>query len=125
NQLIFYTDSLVIGFFIGAGAITRYAIAGSLINYSRNIVSLATDTLFPSAVRMDARQDLAGLQRLLVVGTRISLFLALPLCLGLFFLGKQFIALWMGKEYASSALILMILTIPQIGSMSQNTCSLI
>ena len=125
NQLIFYTDSVVIGLFVGAGAITRYAIAGSLINYGRNIVSLATDTLYPSAIRMDAREDLAGLQRLLLVGTRIALFLALPLCLGFFFLGGQFIALWMGKEYASSAIFLMILTIPQIGSMSQNVCALI
>ncbi len=35
NQLIFYTDSLVIGVFLNAGAITFYSIGGSLITYGR------------------------------------------------------------------------------------------
>jgi O-antigen/teichoic acid export membrane protein len=119
NQVIFYSDSVVIGIFLGAGAITPYAIAGSLINYGRNIVSLVTDTFFPSAIRMDARKDLDGLRRLLIMGTRMALLLILPICIGFLFLGKQFITLWMGKEYASSAVFLAVLTIAQFGSMSQ------
>jgi len=125
NQLIFYTDSVVIGIFLGAGAITYYAIAGSLINYGRNVVSLATDTLYPAATRLDTRQDLAGLQALQILGTKIALLIALPLCLGYLFLGKQFITLWMGKEYAVSAVFLVILTIPQFTSMSQYVSALI
>ena len=62
NQLIFYTDSLVIGVFLNAAAITYYVIAGSLINYGRNIVSLASDTFFPAATKLDAKNDLAGLR---------------------------------------------------------------
>ncbi len=119
NQLIFYSDAVVIGIFLGAAAITPYAIAGTLINYGRNIVSLVTDTLYPAAARMDAKADLAGLQRLLVVATRIALLVTLPLCLGFLFLGRQFITLWMGPAYADSAVLLMVLTIPQFGSMSQ------
>ena len=49
----------------------------------------------------------------------MALLVALPLCLGLMFLGQQFITLWMGPAYADSAVILMVLTIPQFGSMSQ------
>ena len=125
NQLIFYSDALVLGVFLGAGAITPYAIAGSLINYGRNIVSLVTDTLYPVAARMDASQDLAGLQRLLVLGTRMALLVTLPLCLGFLFLGRQFITLWMGQAYADSAVILIVLTIPQFGSMSQYPSALV
>ena len=51
NQLIFYTDSVVIGIFLGSASIAIYAIAGSLINYGRNVVSLAADTMFPAANR--------------------------------------------------------------------------
>ena len=119
NQLIFYTDAVVIGIFLGAAAITPYAIAGSLINYGRNVVSLFTDTLYPSAARMDAKDDLAGLQRLLILATRMALLVTLPLCLGFLFLGRQFITLWMGPAYADSAVLLMVLAIPQFGSMSQ------
>jgi len=125
NQLIFYSDAVVIGIFLGAGAITPFAIASSLINYGRNVVSLLTDTLYPSAARMDANQDLAGLQRLLILGTRMSLLVTLPLCVGLLFLGRHFITLWMGEPYADSAVLLMVLTIPQFSSMSQYTSALI
>jgi O-antigen/teichoic acid export membrane protein len=125
NQLIFYSDSVVIGMYLGTGAITHFAIAGSLINYGRNVVSLVTDTLYPAATRMDARQDLKALQKLLFVGTKIALLVALPLCVGLIFLGRQFITLWMGPAYASSALFLVVLTIPQFGGMSQYASVLI
>jgi O-antigen/teichoic acid export membrane protein len=125
NQLIFYSDAMVIGIFLGAAAITPYAIAGSLINYGRNVVSLVTDTLYPMASRLDAKSDLVGLQRLLILGTRMALLVTLPLCLGLLFLGRQFITLWMGPVYADSAVILMVLTIPQFTSMSQYASALV
>ena len=125
NQLIFYSDSVVIGIFLGASSITFFAIAGSLINYGRSIVSLLTDTLVPTAARLDAKQDLAGLQKLLIMGTRMALIVSLPTCLGLMFLGKQFIVLWMGAPYAGAAVFLVVLTIPQFGSMSQYVSALI
>lgn len=125
NQLIFYTDTVVIGIFLNAAAITYYAIAGSLINYGRNIVSLAADTFYPAATRLDAKNDTAGLQDLLILGTRIALTVGLPLCLGFLFLGKQFIILWMGPAYAISSVYLIVLTIPQVTSMSQYISALI
>jgi O-antigen/teichoic acid export membrane protein len=125
NQLIFYTDDLVIGAFLNAGAITYFTIGGSLINYGRNIVCRVTDTLGPSAAGMDARRDIKGLQKLLIVGTQITLLITLPLCLGFVFLGKQFIGLWMGKSYATSVTVLMVLTIPQVCSMPQYVSSMI
>src|SRR5262249_48096108 len=119
NQVIFYSDSLVIAAFLGVSAITYYAIAGALINYGRNVVSLVTDTFAPAAMRMDAKQDLAGLRRLLITGTRMALLVILPVCFGFIFLGKQFITLWVGKEYASSAVFLTVLTLAQFSSMPQ------
>jgi O-antigen/teichoic acid export membrane protein len=123
--LIFYTDSVVIGMFLNAAAITYYAIAGSLINYGRNIVSLTADTLYPAATRLDAKNDMAGLRDLQILGTRIALLVGLPLCIGFVFLGRQFMDLWMGKAYAASAVILIVLTIPQVTSMSQYISALI
>ena len=125
NQLIFYSDSVVIGYFLGAGAITYYAIAGSLINYGRTFVSLVTDTFYPAATRLDARQDMEGLRELLILGTKVALLVALPLCIGFIFLGQQFIVLWMGKTYASSALFLIVLTIPQFTGLSQYVSALV
>ncbi len=89
------------------------------------MVSLAVDTFYPSATRLDSRGDLAGLRELQILGTKISLLISLPLCLGFLFFGKQFIVLWMGKEYAISAVYLSILAIPQFTSMSQFSSALI
>lgn len=125
NQLIFYSDSVVIGIFLGAGAITYYAIAGTLINYGRVFVSLVTDTFYPAATRLDAKQDLQGLRELLIVGTNVALLVSLPVCIGFTFLGKQFITLWMGKTYASSAIFLVVLTIPQFTGLSQYVSALV
>jgi O-antigen/teichoic acid export membrane protein len=125
NQVIFYSDALVIGIFLGAGAITPYAIAVSLINYGRQIVFLLLDPFYPSAARMDARGDVAELKRLLIVGTRMALLVTLPLCLGYLFLGRQFITLWMGEAYADSAVILIVLTIAQFAAMPQYVSTLV
>lgn len=119
NQLIFYSDAVVIGIFLSAGAITPYAIAATLINYGRTVVFVLVDPLFASAARFDAEENGAKLQRLLVVGTQMALLAALPLCLGFVFLGEQFITIWMGQSYASSATILLILAIPQFVAMPQ------
>ena len=124
NQVIFYTDSVVLGVFLNVATITYYAIAGSLVNYGRNVVSLAMETLCPTASRLDAKNDIRGLQDLLLLGTRVSLLIGLPMCMGFMFLGKQFITLWMGSAYAAiGAGVLIVLTIPQFTSMSSQYIS--
>lgn len=125
NQLIFYTGAVVIGMFLNAAAIAYFAIGSSLIGYGRSVVSLAVDTLFPSAVRLDSRNDTAGLRELLVFGTRIGLLIGIPICVGFLFMGGQFIGLWMGTGYEISAVVLTILTISQLSSLSQYASSLI
>ena len=125
NQLIFYADTIVIGIFLSAGAITYYAVAGSLINYGRNIVALAADTLSPASSALDAKNDTKGLQDLLILGTGIALTVGLPICVGFLFLGKQFITLWMGPAYAISAAYLIVLTIAQFTSMPQYTSAVV
>jgi O-antigen/teichoic acid export membrane protein len=123
--VIFYTDSVVIGASLGAAAITPYAIAGSLIMKGRDVVALGTDTLYPAASRMDGLRDRAGINNLYAVCTTLALFLGLPLCLGFLFLGRQFITLWMGSDYAFSATVLAVLTIPQFTSLPQYASSLV
>lgn len=119
NQLIFYTDTVVIGIFLNAAAITSYAIAGSLIAYGRNVVSLASDAFYPVAARLDSKNDMEGMRRVLIFGTNVALLIGLPICFGYLFLGRQFITLWMGNEFSSSAIYLAVLTIPQFASLPQ------
>jgi O-antigen/teichoic acid export membrane protein len=125
NQLIFYSDAVVIGIVLGAAAVTPYAIAVSLISYGRQIVFLVLDPFYPSAARMDAKGDRAELQRLLLVGTTIALIVVLPLCFGFVFLGRHFITLWMGEQYAESAVILTVLALAQFVSLPQYVSTMV
>jgi O-antigen/teichoic acid export membrane protein len=125
QQIIFYADSTIIALFMTTGVITYYAIAATLIGYGRSLVSLMTDSFYPLAVRLDAQHDVEGLRHLLIVGTKATLLLALPIGMGLIFLGEQFISLWVGQEYTLSAMILIILTLAQFSSMSQYISNLI
>ncbi|MCC6536727.1 MAG: oligosaccharide flippase family protein [Bryobacterales bacterium] len=126
NQLIFYTDAVVIGYFLTAAASAPYAIAVSVITYGRTLVTLAADTIYPSAVRLDSLEDRAGQRRLLLQGMQMTLLIGVPLCLGYLFLGRQFIGLWMGRDYelASSA-VLTVLTLPLVTSFAHYPATLI
>jgi O-antigen/teichoic acid export membrane protein len=125
GQLISYSGAVIIGIFVGAAAITPYALATSLVAYGRNVVFLMLDPFYPTAARIDATGNILALQRLLVMATRIALLAALPVCLGLVFLGEQFITLWVGNGYADAAVVLTILTIAQFFSMPQYVSALV
>jgi len=115
QQVIFYTDNLVVGVTISAAAVTFYTIGGSLIEYVRQIVSSLTTTLMPLASRYDAAGDKGQLQNLLIHGSQASLVIALPIATTLMMRGQEFIALWMGAQYAPiSGAVLHILLISTI-----------
>ena len=127
GRIIFYTDTLVIGVAMTAGAVTYYAIGGNLIPYFMGLVSSITLAFTPYATSCDANSDRNALRRLLLVGTRGSSLFAALIGGGMFFFGTEFIALWMGQKYvlgkpfASSGHILMILVAASMFRAVHNT----
>jgi len=120
TQIAYQSDSIVIGAFISAGAITYFAIGSNLIQYLQNIVSLLNTTLTPVASSLEAQQEFGLLKKLLIVGTRYCALIVLPIATTYIVLGQEFIRLWIGPEYApSSSRVLTILTIAYIGYLSQ------
>ena len=121
-QLIYYTDNMVVGAFISAGAVTFYAIGGSLLEYLRQVVSSMTTIFMPMASSFEALGEQDQLRRLLVQGTRGSIVIALPIAVALFFRGHTFIQLWMGGQYAQvSGRVLQILLLAQVFSIANFT----
>jgi O-antigen/teichoic acid export membrane protein len=115
QQVIYYTDNLLVGAFLSATAVTYYAIGGGLIEYLRQIVGKLTTTFVPLASRLEAEGKQAQLHSLLINGTRASLAVSLPIGVALFFRGHTFISLWMGPQYAQvSAQVLQILLISTV-----------
>lgn len=124
QKAIFYTDALIIGIFMSASAVTFYAIAGNLIEYLRRLIILANSVLNPVASSMESKQEMGEVNNLLIQGSRFSFILALPICITYIVMGRDFIGLWMGSEYAGiSGDVLLILTVTVLLSLPHNTIS--
>jgi len=111
-QVIYYTDNIVVGAFVSAGAVTFFTIAGGLLEYARQAVSALGNVLFPLASSLDVQGRQDELRRLLIQGTQATLLISLPIQVALFFRGHTFISLWVGDDYAAiSGRVLHILLI--------------
>ena len=81
------------------------------------------EALFPSVVDSDAADRHDRLQLILLHGTKLSLALAAPLCLGLIALSKPLIYRWVGPQFAASILptqILLAIVVIRISTASAN-----
>lgn len=124
-RIISYTDSVVIGIFVSTAAITYYSIGLRFVDYSRDFISVMTSVLVPTASSFDSKNEFQKIKQLLILGTKYSLMLTLPIAITFILLGKQLISLWMGQKYVSSATILIILIIPQMAAIAQHIATAI
>ena len=111
-NLIFYTDSMVIGNLLSVSLITFFAIAGSLINYSRMMISGISTTMTPRASALGVRSGQEEVRKLLIKATRLATIIILPVGVTFLLRGSSFIRLWMGQAYGDvSGHVLWILTL--------------
>lgn len=114
-NLIFYSDSLVIGAFLSINLITFFAIAANLMNYSRMLISGISATMTPRASALEARGGRQEVQTLLMKATRLATLVILPIAVTFLLRGSSFIRLWMGHEYGEqSGRVLRILALALI-----------
>jgi O-antigen/teichoic acid export membrane protein len=107
--LIYYSATLVIAVFLPIGLVTFFAIAASLCEYARNVVSGISTVIMP---RVSALSALGGeeVERPVIGAGRIATLITGPIVATFWWRGESFINLWMGAEYgATSGEILRIL----------------
>ena len=124
KRMIFYTDSIVIGIFLPAAAVTRYFVGSRLVTYLLQAAE-AVGVLTPTTSDLDARNDRQSIRELLVLSTKYLLLVTLPLGTIFLVMGETFISLWMGPAYAGSASILTILTIAAIAHLIEMPPSIV
>ena len=113
SRVSFQTDALVIGICLDPGSVTYFAIAARLIEYSKSFVRSATMVLTPRFSVLDSLGDYAEVRRLLVFGTRVSVWLSCFISQCLILLGPAFIGRWMGVPFQNiSSPVLIILALP-------------
>lgn len=111
NRINFMTDSIIIGLYLNAAAITLYSIPLRLVTYLRELVIEMTGVLMPAITHLHATEATEGVRELHVRATKYAALLCLPVALLFWVLGDRFISLWMGPGYEEGAYLLHILTI--------------
>jgi O-antigen/teichoic acid export membrane protein len=98
-KLLFYSDSVVIGAFIGVAEVAFYAIPATLLDYLEKLIWSMISVLVPVISTNQAKGENNANVRLYILGTRYSLLISLPLLISLYIYGDKFIYLWIGPEF--------------------------
>lgn len=110
-MVIYYTDRLVIGLFVGITLITFYQAAWKVQGISSKGPEIALHAMIPAASELDAKNNFRGIQELYLRGTKYVLAFCLALAVPVIFLSREILTLWMGEEYTQYYTIVIILTI--------------
>lgn len=121
-QLVYQTDTLVVGSFVSAAAVAFYNVGNSLCRYTDQLTGAMTMSFVPAASTYEAAGDVSKLRSLYQVGTRAVMALSLPVIVTLLVRGRTFIGLWVGPAYMQrSGTVLIILATALIFSQANNT----
>lgn len=123
NRLRFQSDSLVIGSLLSVRYIAVFAISSKLVMYSTEAVAAIAGVFTPMFSQFHAQNRQAELHAALHRGNLFSALVAFPIAAALFFLGADFIELWVGKGFSESYPILIVLSIPMCLYFAQGSSS--
>jgi O-antigen/teichoic acid export membrane protein len=102
-QVLFYSDSFIIGYFLGMSAITYYSIPWSLTLYAQQICLSVSRSYIPAFSELDSEGNQDKIRFYYISGTRVILFISNLFFGGMIVLGAPFISIWMGSKYAVQA----------------------
>jgi O-antigen/teichoic acid export membrane protein len=117
------SDTMVIGAMLNTTAIAVWTVGQRHSALVQQLTGQLNDALFPSVVDSHAGERHDRLQLILLHGTKLSLALAAPLCLGLIALADPLIRGWVGSQFAGSvavAQILLTIVVVRISTASAN-----
>ena len=103
NKLNYQMDELVIGAFIGSGAVAVWAPAERIATGTQRLTNQLNGVLFPAIVDSDASKQQDRLQQILLQGTRLSLVMVVPITVALILLADPLIHAWLREKAAAMA----------------------
>jgi O-antigen/teichoic acid export membrane protein len=114
-RLSFDTDALVIGAFLGVGAVPFYVVANSLIVYLMEFVVAIAAVVSPMATKLGTEGRLDELREIFLKWSKVALSLSLMAGLFLIVLGPAFIGRWIDPSFERpSGQVLQILMVSSL-----------
>ncbi|MEN3338954.1 MAG: hypothetical protein V7647_2630 [Acidobacteriota bacterium] len=122
-KLNYSSDTMVIGAMLDTTAIAVWTVGQRLSGLAQQLTGQLNDALFPSVVDSHAGDRQDRLQLILLHGTKLSLALAAPLCLGLIAVAGPLIQSWVGPQFSGGVVpaeILLLIVVIRISTGSVN-----
>ena len=98
-RLAFETDALVVGAFLGVGAISYYAVANSLVIYLMDFVVAIAAVVSPMATKLDTEGRVHELREIFLKWSKVALSLTIAAVLFLIVLGPRFVGWWIDPSF--------------------------
>lgn len=113
SQLNNNTDNVILGIISGEEAVAVYSVAYLLNTYIQQVPGTISSVFFPRVtskiVKGESMQEMTNM--LIKIG-RIQCYFVMLLISGFILFGREFIALWAGKDYSIAYAIVLVLIIP-------------
>jgi len=94
------SKNVIIAYFLGPALVVFYSIPASLLRYTTTIRMLLTHTFMPLFSFMHAQERHEEIEKWFLHSSKLIVGLVLLVITGILLLGKVFIHLWIGPEYA-------------------------
>jgi O-antigen/teichoic acid export membrane protein len=118
-QLIYNTDSIIIGMYISVSAVTGYSLVLKLIQMIRAFLGSGVTALGYYTSAQAALNNEAAITNVWQEGTKWSLALSLPMCIVCMFLAPDLLKAWAGDTFGTAPIALAILSFGQMFEASQ------
>jgi O-antigen/teichoic acid export membrane protein/2-polyprenyl-3-methyl-5-hydroxy-6-metoxy-1,4-benzoquinol methylase len=105
------TIPLVVGLVLGSAWISTFYVAQKFPIAIAPFIWAIASALLPAISQHQHESGIAHTREILEVGTRWTMVVALPLCLGLFITAPQLLQAWVHEARPASALVLRLITV--------------
>jgi O-antigen/teichoic acid export membrane protein len=111
NKLNYSIDAVVIGIMLGTGAVAVWSVGQRLAEATQRLTNQLNDILFPNIVDHHASDRVDRLQRLFLIGTRLSLATVVPIAAVLVLMARPLVHAWVGPEFDGSVVVVQLLAL--------------
>ena len=121
--IVFCTDSIVIGYFLGSGRVTIYVLTFQLTLTLIGVVRGISNHLQPGFAEISSLQKIDQLRILFTSSLRVLMVFSWLVAVAVFFMNSHFVELWVGQENFGGQALTVIFTLIGIYIIFRQHCS--
>ncbi len=107
----FHLPKLILGYFLGSSYVSYFHIGHALVYYTREIPGLLSQPILSATSELNTRNERKNIENLYLWTNKYINILGLLICVGLFIFSKEFVTLWLGRDYNEVILLVKILSV--------------